>query len=88
MKYKISAVLLSSLMLSVLLMPVAFAADDGKSIIKGMVQAPADYSVSGIPANPYIILDMNRHWAIPGYIDIADRQDVYWPNWVFLRLGS
>ena len=48
MKHRISAVLLLSLMLSMVFMPLSVSADEGKSIIKSMVQAPEDYSVSGI----------------------------------------
>ncbi len=49
MRNKIGVTLLISLMLSLSFMPLVVAADDGKSIIKEMVQAPADYSVSTNP---------------------------------------
>ena len=68
MEYRISAVLLVSLMLSMLFMPLAVAADDGKSIIKEMVQAPADYSVGIIIfIPPYSFWELDRHWPNNGY---------------------
>ena len=79
MKHRISAVLLLSLMLSMLFIPLAVTADDGKSIIKGMVQAPTDYSV-GI--TPYSIPSLDRNWAINYWMD---RPLMYLPSWVFNR---
>jgi hypothetical protein len=82
MKYKISAVLMLSLMLSMLFMPLAVAADDGKSIIKGMVQAPGDYSVGLITPSKYAIHELDRDLS-PGYY--MSRYNMYFP-WAFLRL--
>ena len=46
MKHNISIIfILSLLMLSLLVVPVAGAADGDKTLVKEMVQAPADYSV-------------------------------------------
>ena len=84
MKHRISAVLIMSLMLSILLLPPAVSAEYGKSIIIGMVQAPADYSVGLIPDN-YGILDLWGRY-VPAYWDVYDRIVVYLPNWVFLRI--
>ena len=86
MKHRIGAFLMLSLMLSMLFIPLAVSADDGKSIIKGMVQAPADYSV-GINHYDYVI------WALLGrgylnYWDAYHRYAVYMPDWVFWRLPS
>ena len=86
MKYKIVAILMLSLMLSMLLMPLAVAADDGKSIIKEMVQAPADYSVGNGILSPYGFYELLGR-GILGYGDAYGRIDVYYPpNWAFLRL--
>ena len=82
MKYRISVVLLLSLMLSMLFMPMVVAADDGKSIIKGMVQAPADYSV-GI-SSEYIFWELDRDWP-PSKGYAMSRYYLYSP-WAFWRL--
>jgi len=81
---KIGVTLLISLLLMILFIPLAVAADDGKSIIKEMVQAPADYSVS-ISAPPYAIFEIDR-FIMSGYGDIDGRSFMYMPNWVFLRI--
>ena len=86
MKHRIIAVMLLSLMLSMLFMPLAVIADDSKSIIKGMVQAPADYSV-GFTKFDYGFLHLYGRYHLGGYLDAYDRVWVYWPlEWVFWRL--
>ena len=84
MKHKISAILMLSLMLSMILMPMAVSADNGKSIIKNMVQAPTDYSV-GLEPGDYEIDDLVRV-DMSGYYDIENRYMVYLWGWVFWRL--
>ena len=87
MEHRTIAILLLSLMLSMLVMPLAIAIEDSKSVIKGMVQSPADYSV-GLKPWDY------RIWALTGrlfldYDRAYDRIEVYYPpNWVFWRLGA
>ena len=86
MKHRISAVLMLSLMLSMLFMPLAVSADDGKSIIKEMVQTPADYSI-GLDQNDYAIVDLYGRYYLDNNWDTYSRVNVYWPpNWVFWRL--
>ena len=86
MRGKICFALLISLLLSLLFMPLAVSADDGKSIIKGMVQAPAEYSVGNcLNCLIYGIWELDRYWLIPGYGNIVDRMWVY-PSWVFYRI--
>ena len=85
MKYRIITVMLLSLMISMLFMPLAVAADDSKSILKEMVQAPADYSV-GSMFNPYVFWDLWGRGFLGGYDDTYDRIGVYYPDWVFWRL--
>ena len=85
MKHKISAILILSLILSMLLMPLAVSADNGKSIIKNMVQAPADYSV-GINPDDYIIWDLYGRGVL-GYSAAYYRAVMNLPDWVFLRFG-
>ena len=70
-------------MISMLFMPIAVTADDGKSIIKEMVQAPADYDVSLNPWDYKII----HLWGRGVGYDIYDRIWVYYPDWVFFRLS-
>jgi hypothetical protein len=82
MKHKISAILMLSLMLSMLLMPMAVSADTGKSIIKEMVQAPTDYSVGG-GGSPYYIPGLER-MVQTGYE--MSRFFVY-NQWVFVRIS-
>lgn len=82
MKHKISAILMLSLMLSMTFMPMAVSADDGKSIIKDMVQAPSDYSV-GITIWDYIFDDFWGRGYL-GYMDAYDR--AWYPPWKFFRL--
>ena len=54
MKLKISIIIfLSLLLLSLLVVPPAGAAEGGKSMLKEMVQAPGDYSVSGVEPSPF-----------------------------------
>ena len=55
MKYRIGAVLMLSLMLSMLLMPLSVSADDCKCIIKERVQAPEDFSVGCWTIGEYAI---------------------------------
>ena len=81
MKYKLSVVMLLSLMLSMLFMPIVVAADDGKAVVKEMVQAPADYGV-GLTLSPYILWELDRDLS-PGYH--MSRYNIY-QTWVFLRL--
>ena len=59
MKSRISFfLLLSILLLSLLVVPIAGAGDGGKSIIKEMVQSPGDYNVGpAIPAEPFFRLE-------------------------------
>ncbi|GAG46756.1 unnamed protein product [marine sediment metagenome] len=83
MKYRIGISLTLFLLISMLFMPLAVSADDGKSIIKEMVQAPADYSV-GLIISPYAIFEIDR-FIMSGYGDIDGRLFMY-PNWVFLRI--
>ena len=52
-------------MLSMTFIPLSVSADDSKSIVKEMVQSPADYSV-GISPNDYNYIDMGR-WSMSGY---------------------
>ena len=89
MKYRFSVVLLLSLLLSMLFMPLAVSAEDGKSIIKEMVQSPEDYSVGRLDPIflKYGIWDIDRHWLIPGYFNMADRYWQYMPSRVFYRLS-
>ena len=89
MKYRIGAVLLLSLMLSMLFMPLAVSADDSKSIIKEMVQSPQEYGVGVLDPIflKYGIWDIDRHWSIPGYYNMADRYWQYMPSRVFIRLS-
>ena len=61
MRSKIGVALLSLLLLSVLAVPMAGAVDNGKSIIKEMVQAPTDYSVG--MGGPFHIMELDRQWS-------------------------
>ena len=88
MKSKISAVLMLSLMLSMIFMPLTVAADGGKSIVKEMVQAPVDYSFVFIPSDYTFNGALLGRLLQPGYYDIYDRMYVYSPaDLVFLRLS-
>ena len=85
MKYRISVVLLLSLMLSMLFIPMAVAADDGKSIIKEMVQSPADYCVGNGFLSPYTFLELLGRGSL-GYYHAYDRAFMSIPDWFFWRL--
>ena len=85
MKQKITAILMLSLMLSMIFMPLSVSANDGKSIVKEMVQAPTDYSV-GINPDNYIIWDLYGRGVL-GYSAAYYRAVMNLPNWVFLRFG-
>ena len=87
MKYRISAFLLLSLMLSMLFMPLAVTADGGKSIIKEMVQTPGEYSVGNGLISPYTFLDLLGRGGL-GYFDAYNRAFMYMPDWVFWRLPA
>ena len=54
MRGKIGVAILVSLLLSMLLVPVSIGSEGDKAVIKEMVQAPADYSVSLVPGD-YLI---------------------------------
>ena len=88
MKQRISAVLMLSLMLSMLLLPLSASADTGKSIVKEMVQSPADYSVN----NGNYFFTPYSFWELFGRAELGDERAyyrimTYWPpDWVFLRL--
>ena len=64
MRTKIGVTLLISLLLSMLFMPLAVAADGGKSIIKEMVQSPAYYSVENciFCGNPFQRFEFTPFW--------------------------
>ena len=84
MKHRISVALVLSLMLSMLFMPLAVSADDDKSIVKEMVQAPGDYSVGGLTSYIYGIEELDRYYN-PGYM--MSRPYIYLPSsWAFGRL--
>ena len=85
MKHRISVILILSLMLSMLFIPLAVSAQEGKSIIKDMVQAPADYIV-GFDQWKYGIVNLWDRYFM-GYNDSYNRINVYYPDWVFWRLS-
>ena len=69
MKQRIIAILILTLMLSMLFMPLAVSADSGKSIIKEMVKAPGDYSVGWYTFNRFDRMDdmyesLSRFWSL------------------------
>ena len=72
MKSKIIVTLLISLLLSMLLIPVPIGANDGKSILKEMVQAPSDYSVGLMPG------DYLMNWGYRYYLNIGDYPRQNW----------
>ena len=68
-------------------MPLAVTANGGKSIIKGMVQGPTDYSV-GLNPEDYAIWALTGR-AYLGYEHAYARIGVYYlPDWVFWRLPA
>ena len=57
-------ILLSLLLLSLLVVPSAVAAEGDKSLIKDMVQSPADYSVNHGPVSDFIRLYSTPYWRV------------------------
>ena len=83
MKHNISIVLiLSLLLLSLLVVPVAGATDGDKALVKDMVQSPADHSVS---LTPY---DYLMHWADRYHFNAQDYLRHSWTDLRFYRIGD
>ena len=87
MKHRITAVILLSLMLSMLFMPLSVLADDGKSIIKEMVQTPADYSEGVFIPSPYLFWELDRHAPNNGYDINRPGSFPFWRLSFFIILG-
>ena len=63
MKQKIGVItLLLLLLLSLLVVPVAGAADGDKALIKEMVQSPDDYGVGGVEPSPFHRVFSSDFW--------------------------
>ena len=82
MKFKISVSLLVSLLFMMLLIPVSIGADDGKSILKEMVQAPEDYSVGFWP-DEYLM-----HWGLRYFFNPFEYPRQSWFDGRYYRLIS
>ena len=80
MRKRISVVFILSLLIGAMAMPLAVAVDNDKNIIKEMVQAPADYSVS---LNWW---DYLMHWGLRYYYNYEDFPRHEWNDWRFYRL--
>ena len=73
-------------MLSMIFMPLVVSADSGKSIIKEMVQTPADYSVGNGIISPYGFYDLLGMGYL-GYGHAYGRVFMNMPDWVFFRIA-
>ena len=81
MRKKIGVTFILFVLLGTMAMPMVIAADSDKTIIKEMVQAPAEYSVSLMPD------DYLMHWAERYYTNYDDYPRHVWSDYRFYRLG-
>ena len=81
MRNKIGVAFILFVLLGIIAMPLVGVADSDKAIIKEMVQAPADYSVSLLPE------DYLMHWAERYNDNTNDFPRHQWFDWRLYRLS-